>query len=86
MILDESLSFGGRFEKSIVQGRKYGTIPIRESFGSSKARISCQNGSPLRRVENDRYDFRITAFQGFNLTNTVKSSVWLHLQRVKIGY
>jgi hypothetical protein len=25
--------------------------------------IACQNGSPLRRVENGRYDFQIITFQ-----------------------
>ena len=39
MILDESLYFGGMFEKSIVQRRKYGTTPIRESFGVLKSEI-----------------------------------------------
>jgi len=38
MIL-ESLYFGGMFEKSIVQRRKYGTTPIRESFGVLKSEI-----------------------------------------------
>jgi len=38
MILDESLYFGGMFEKSIVQGRKYGTAPIRESFWGPQKR------------------------------------------------
>ncbi len=26
-------------------------------------RVSCQNGSPLRRGENGRYDFQIITFQ-----------------------
>jgi hypothetical protein len=25
-------------------------------------RVSCQNGSPLRRVKNRKYDFQIVAF------------------------
>ncbi len=32
-------------------------------FGPLKARVSCQDGKSLRRVENGRYDFQIITFQ-----------------------
>jgi hypothetical protein len=32
-------------------------------LGLSKARVSCQDGKSLRRVENSRYDFQIITFQ-----------------------
>ncbi len=48
---------------------QYGTTPIMKSFGSSKARVSCQDGSPLRKVENGRYDFQINNFSGLEKGN-----------------
>jgi hypothetical protein len=44
------------------------------SFGPSKARVSCQDGKSLRRVENGRYDFQIITFQDFKNAPVIVST------------
>jgi hypothetical protein len=48
-----------------MTGRRVQEVSNEQSggvLGSVKPRISCQNGSLLRRVGNGKYDFQIVAF------------------------
>ena len=53
----------GGFSESLFQEEgQYGTSPIRESFGSSKARVSCQNRIPPLQIRSCRFGVQIVTF------------------------
>ena len=63
-----SYTRGGFSESTRKKVTRQPSNILRVVLDPLKPRVSCQNGSPLRRVEKGRYDFHIITFQ--DLKNT----------------